>query len=131
VPRADDYGHAFLRQPAGHLHGLHNSRIDVTGPGGRQRIGGLLGLPEEPGQLDAAPGDADVIERVVDHLWVGASVLQAEVAAEAIEQLAGMRGVEGDFDGVLIDLAGHFERETLLAGLAGGGLANDDGEQEL
>src|ERR1039457_5848300 len=79
----------------------------------------------------AAPGDAEVLEVVVDDLRVDASVLQAEVSAESIEDLAGMRGVEGDSDGVLVDLAGHFEGEAVLAGLAGSGFADEDGEQDL
>jgi hypothetical protein len=130
VPRAHYDRHAFLRQPAGHLHGLLNSRIHVAGPGGGQRIGGFIGMPEEPGHLDAAPGDAHVLQGVIDDLGV-ASALQAEVAAETIEYLAGMRSIEGDFDRVLVDLAGHFEREALLAGLPGGGFASEDGEQDL
>src|ERR1022692_3558345 len=100
-----------------------HSRMDVAGAGGGQRVGVFIRVPEAPGHLDAAPGDAEVLEVVVDDLRVDASVLQAEVSAESIEDLAGMRGVEGDSDGVLVDLAGHFEGEAVLAGLAGSGFA--------
>src|ERR1017187_5859393 len=108
-----------------------HSRMDVAGAGGGQRVGVFIRVPEAPGHLDAAPGDAEVLEVVVDDLRVDASVLQAEVSAESIEDLAGMRGVEGDSDGVLVDLAGHFEGEAVLAGLAGSGFADEDGEQDL
>src|ERR1022692_1225124 len=108
-----------------------HSRMDVAGAGGGQRVGVFIRVPEAPGHLDAAPGDAKVLEVVVDDLRVDASVLQAEVSAESIEDLAGMRGVEGDSDGVLVDLAGHFEGEAVLAGLAGSGFADEDGEQDL
>src|ERR1035441_8786942 len=107
-----------------------HSRMDVAGAGGGQRVGVFIRVPEAPGHLDAAPGDAEVLEVVVDDLRVDASVLQAEVSAESIEDLAGMRGVEGDSDGVLVDLAGHFEGEAVLAGLAGSGFADEDGEQD-
>src|ERR1035437_3999896 len=108
-----------------------HSRMDVAGAGGGQRVGVFVRVPEAPGHLDAAPGDAEGLEVVVDDLRVDASVLQAEVSAESIEDLAGMRGVEGDSDGVLVDLAGHFEGEAVLAGLAGSGFADEDGEQDL
>ncbi|MCX6633332.1 MAG: hypothetical protein NTW28_37530 [Candidatus Solibacter sp.] len=62
---------------------------------------------------------------------VGASVLQAEVAAEASEHLAGTRGVEGDFDWFLVDLAADLESEAFLAGLSGSGLAGQHREQDL
>src|ERR1019366_408758 len=131
LPRADDDRHPFLRQAAGHLHGLENSRIDGTGPRGGERICVLIRVPDGPGHLDAAPSDPHILQRVVDDLRVGARVLQAEVAAEAIEHLAWMRRVERDFDRFLVELGDDPEGEAVLAGLSGGSFAADDGDQYL
>jgi len=116
---------------ASHLHGLLHSWMHCAGAAGGQRIGVLIRVPEAPRHFDAAPGNAQVPKVVVDHLRIGASALQAEVSAEAVEQLAGMRCVQRDFDRVLVDFAGDFESEALLGGLAGSGFAVEDGEQDL
>src|ERR1019366_7549487 len=130
-PGADDDGYPLLRQLARHFHGLRDSRVEIAGPGRRQRIDILIGLPGTPRHLDASPSDAQVVQVVLNHRGVRSGILEPEVAAEAVEYLAGMRRVQREFHRVLVDFAGDLQSEAPLDGLACRRFAGDDGHEYL
>ncbi len=130
-PGADDHGHSLLRQLAGHLHGLLDSGIGFAAASRRQWIHVLVGLPDGPRHLDPSPGGAQVVQRVLNDLGIGAGILQAEVAAESVEDLTGAGGVDRELHWIPIDLAGDLEREALPNRLTRGELAGGNGQQDL
>ena len=75
-------------EATGHL----GAAADVVG------FGALL-VPAGPWEFNATEGNAQIVEAVVDDLWVVLYVLYAEVSAEAGEDAAGLVGVDGDVDG--------------------------------
>ena len=122
-PGAHDYGHPDLLQAAGHLEGLGGMGVHAAEAGALERVGVLVGIPVAPGHLDAAEGHAHVIQAVVDHERVRGGVLDAEVAAEAGEDVAGARRVDGDagVGGIDRPVRGEVEFHRIGRALALGG----------
>jgi hypothetical protein len=82
----------------------------------------FLGIPFRPGQVDAAPGDREIVEAVTDHGGIRFRELQPEIAADPGERPAGVRRIQPQSHRVRIWRGGDFEADVHRGPVAFGGV---------
>ena len=110
-PDADDRGDILPGQLLRHLHRLADAGVQCAGSGGLDGVGVLVGLPSVQRHRHAAPGDAQVLQVVLNLGRIGRA-LNAEIAAHAVVLAARPRGVDHEPGEGLVNFTRGLERES-------------------
>ena len=94
-----------------HLHRLADTGVQRAAGGGLNRVVVLVGLPPVERHGHAAPGDAQVLQVVLNLGSVGRA-LDAEIAAHAVILAAGPRRVHHEPGGRFVNFTRGFDRES-------------------